>query len=351
MIDINDTINLAAAVERFKTPAHFLLDTFFPQIPEVSATKYVQVDSRKGSRRLAPMIVRGAKGINMERDGFETHLYAAPLMAPAFTLDPDKLSQRGFGEGIYSTVSPAERASRQQARDLAELQAMVINRKNKMAAEVLTTGKYVIEGFADDGKTAISDTIDYGWDQKLTPATAWSAAGADIYNDIKGMSEKIQENSGMVPTIMVIGKNVDSYLLNNDSIMKMLAVPNKDNLSMMSIQPQYLSPQVQYIGKITALNLEIYRYTETYVNDKGEAAPFIPDDDAVIAVPGRGRQLHGAVTLLNDAGDGFQTYIAPYVPYYYANKGDQELKLTMYSRCVLAPEFVDDWAVIHTKGA
>ena len=81
MIDINDTINLAAAVERFKTPAHFLLDTFIPQIPEVSETKYVQVDSKKGSRHLAPMIVRGAKGINMERDGFETHLYAAPLLS------------------------------------------------------------------------------------------------------------------------------------------------------------------------------------------------------------------------------------------------------------------------------
>jgi hypothetical protein len=350
MIDIHDTIALASAVERFKKPSSVLLDTFFPVIPEVSVSTWVQVDSKKGNRRLAPVIVRGAKGVNMARSDFDTKMYKAPLIAPAFTLDPEKISQRGFGEGIYSTVSPAERATRQQALDLAELQAMILNRKNQMAAEILTTGKCEIKGYADDGKTVIADTIDYGWDQKITPSTTWDQAGADVFHDLQNASELVQENAGLVPTIAIVGKNVADYILDNDKMMKMLSIPSVDNLKMASIEPHYLTPQVQYVGKIQALNLEIYRNVETYINDEGKVTPFVPVDDVIVGVPGRGRQLHAAVTLLNKDHTGYDTYAAQYVPYYAGNEYDQELKLTMYSRCVLAPEFVDDWAVIHTKG-
>ncbi len=350
MIDIKDTIALASAVERFKAPARFLLDTFFPIVPTVATSEVIQIDSRKGTRRLAPVIVRGAKGVNMMRDGFDSRFYRAPLMAPSFVLDPAKVSVRGFGEGMYSTVSPAQRAAEQQARDLAELQAMIINRKNKMAADILTTGKCVIEGYADDGATVVNDTIDFGWDQALTPSVSWDNADAKILDDMESASEMIQESAGIVPTIAVVGKNVAKYILANNQIQKDLAVPNRENLTLMSLAPTYINPQVQFIGKIAGLNLEIYKDAETYTADDGSAKSFIPDDDMIIAVPGRGRQLHAAVTLLNGDHNGFNSFAAPYVPYYAGNEYDQELKLTMYSRCVLAPEFVDDWAVIHTKG-
>ncbi len=350
MIDIRDTIALAAAVERFKKPASMLVDTFFPVIPEVATSTYVQIDYRKGNRRIAPMVVRGAKGVNMSRSEFETKLYRAPLLAPAFTLDPDKVSQRAFGEGVYSTVTPAERATRQQALDLAELQAMIQNKKNQMAAEILTTGKCVIKGYADDGKTVIADTIDYGWDQEITPSTTWDKSGADVFADLENASELIQENAGIVPSVAIIGKNVADYILSNEKMLKMLSIPSTDNLKMASIEPHYLTPQVQYVGKIQALNLEIYRNVETYLNDEGTVTPFVPVNDVIVGVPGRGRQLHAAVTLLNKDHTGYDTFAAQYVPYYAGNEYDQELKLTMYSRCVLAPEFVDDWAVIHTKG-
>ncbi len=350
MISLNDTVALMQAVERFKTPASMLLDTFFPVIPEVAPTSTIQIDYRKGTRRLAPMIVRGAAGMNVARDSYQSSFYKAPLMGPARILDPEILRQRSFGEGIISTKTPEQRATEQQARDLAELQAMIINRKNKMAADILTTGKCVVKGYADDGMKQVVDTIDYNWDQKLTPSVTWDKSGATIYDDIHAMSEKIQENAGMVPTVMVVGKNVARYMMDNDQIMKWLAIPNAQNLTMFNFQPKIISPQVAFVGKIPALNLEVYTYAETYLDDDGTVKPFIGEDDAVIAIPGRGRQLHAAVTLLNEAGDGYNSYLAPYVPYYTANGDSQELKLTMYSRCIVAPEFADDFACIKTKG-
>lgn len=349
-IDYRDTISLIEAVERATPPASFLLDTFFPRIPAVAPTAKVEVQYRKAARRLAPFVVRGTKGVNMKRDPVESAVYKPPMMAPRRVLDPDVIAERGFGEGVYSTKSPAERAADMQAEDLVDLQNEIINRKNKMAADILTTGKCDIVGYADDGKEELIDSVDYGFDQILTPSTTWDKAGASIYSDIKGMSEIIQQNAGQIPTAMVIGKNVFNYMLGNDEIMKWMAVPSRDNLGIFSFAPRIISPQVTRVGLIQALNLEVYTYGETYMDDDGKQKPFIGDNDAVIAITGRGRQLHGAVTLVNEAENGYDTFVSPYVPYYIGSKDDQTVALAMYSRCILAPECVNDWAVIKTKG-
>lgn len=349
-IDYRDTISLIEAVERATPPASFLLDTFFPRIPAVAPTAKVEVQYRKAARRLAPFVVRGTKGVNMKRDPVESAVYKPPMMAPRRVLDPDVIAERGFGEGVYSTKTPAERAADMQAEDLVDLQNEIINRKNKMAADVLTTGKCDIAGYADDGKEELIDSVDYGFDQILTPSTTWDQAGASIYSDIKGMSEIIQQNAGQIPTAMVIGKNVFNYMMDNAEIMKWMAVPSRDNLGIFSFAPRIISPQVTRVGLIQALNLEVYTYGETYMDDDGKQKPFIGDNDAVIAITGRGRQLHGAVTLVNEAENGYNTFVSPYVPYYIGSKDDQTVALAMYSRCILAPECVNDWAVIKTKG-
>lgn len=176
-IDIKDTVSLMQAMERIKPPASTLVDTFFPNIPTPALTSKIAVEYRKGNRRLAPFIVEGAHGVNVSRDGSNVAIYEPPMVAPRRTVTPDDIEQRGFGETIFSVKSAAERATEIQANDLAELQAMIMNRKNQMAAEILTTGSYTIKGFADDGVTAKEAVISYDWDQKATPAKAWTTQG------------------------------------------------------------------------------------------------------------------------------------------------------------------------------
>lgn len=350
-IDIRDTASLMQAVERMKPPATALVDVFFPQVPPAALGTKIIMEYRKGNRRLAPFVVEGGHGVPVVRDGSNVNVYEPPVVAPRRILRPEDIQQRGFGETVITSTSAAQRATQLQAQDLLDLQAMIMNRKNQMAAEILTTGKYTIEGYADDGVTKKTATISYDWTQKATSSAAWSEAGADIWYDIKDASETIQENAGMVPTVMVCGKNVANYILNNEKIMKWLAVPSTNNLSLMSIQPRITAPQVVRVGLIQALNLEIYSYAESYIADDGTVKPFLGDDDVVIGIPGRGKQLHGAITLLNDAGNGFETYSGLYVPQYHPDKGDNTLSLTMFSRFLLAPEMADDWFYINTKGA
>lgn len=347
-IDIKDTVALMQAMERIKAPASAILDTFFPNIPTPAVTDKIAVEYRKGGRKLAPYIVNGAHGVNVAREGSTVNIYKPPVVAPRRIVAPEDIEQRGFGETIFSTVTPAQRAVQIQARDLADLQAMIINRKNQIAAEILTTGGYAIKGYADDGSTVITDTIAFDWNGVTKPTKSWSDAGADIYGDIKAASLKIQESAGVVPTIMFVGSNVGEYLLNNEAILKWLNVPSNSNLTMFSFAPRITSPQVMRIGLIPALNLEVYMYAETYLDDEGKATPFIGADDVIIGVPGRGKQLHGAVTLIDDGATGFETYSAQYVPQYIADKFNNEMSLTVYSRFLLAPEFADDWVYIKS---
>ena len=121
-INYKDTVALIEAVERMNPPASFLLDTFFPRIPNTSVTAVIEVQYRKGARRLAPFVTRGTKGINMKRDTVESQFYKAPMMGPRRVLDPDVINERGFGEGIYSSKTPEERAADAQAYDLTDLQ-------------------------------------------------------------------------------------------------------------------------------------------------------------------------------------------------------------------------------------
>lgn len=348
-IDMKDTLSLMQAMERIKAPATLLVDTFFPNIPTPSVTSTIAIEYKKGKRRLAPFIVDGAHGINMTREGSNLNFYKPPMVAPRRTITAADIEQRGFGENIYSTKTPAQRSSEIQASDLADMQAMILNRKNQMASEILTTGKYVINGYADDGVTQHTATVSFGQIQKITPAKEWDQADATIYDDIKHASELVQENAGMVPTVMFVGKNIAKFLINNTQIMQWLSVPSNQNLALMSIQPQIVSPQVTRVGLISSLNLEVYTYNETYIADDGTVTPFLDENDVIIGIPGRGRQLHGAVNLINDAGNGFDTYAGLYVPKYSASKDANCLSLTVYSRFLLAPEFMDDWCYIKAK--
>ena len=343
-----DTFTLMQAMDRMKQPSSFLVDTFFPVVPATAVTSKIAVEYRKGARKLAPFVIPGGNGVNTSRLGSKIDFYEPPMMGPRRVLGVDELMQRTFGEDIYSTKTPEQRANEILARDLVDLQNMVVNRKNKMAADILLTGQCQIDGYGADGKVTKTDVLKFeDWTQKLEPTTKWDQANADIYGDLAEMSNSIQENAGIVPDVAICGKNIMNYILGNEAIMKYIAIPNANNLSMMSFQPRLRAPQIMYIGTIMSLNLELYSYMETYVDENGQVQSFIGDDDVIIGVTGRGKQLHGAVTLVE--GNSFKTYVGNYVPAYRANENDNTVSLAMYCRCVLAPETVDDWAVIKAK--
>ena len=346
---ITDQFQLLQTVERIKPPASYLVDTWFPNsITSTLTNGYMAVEYRKEGRLLAPFVSKGGRGVNLNRGTSRIRLYKAPMVAPRRVIGLGDIELRQFGEQpIFSTVTAEQRAAKMQAEDLTDLLCTIQNRKNKMAADIVQTGKTTIRGLADDGVTEEVDEISFDWNGRVSASTDWSDSSADIYGDIKAVSERIQEDSGFIPTLMLCGKNVEKKLLNNAAMFKWLSIPNRENLAMASFSPHYTSPQARFIGHISALNLEIISYAETFTDDDGKVKPFLDPNVAIIGIPGVGRQLYGSVTCMNQAGQ-WQTIVANNVPVYHADYNAQQSSLTIFSRFLLVPETMADWAVIHT---
>lgn len=348
-IDLNNTRTLLAVLEQSYTPSTLFRDTFFPN-ERTFVTPEVDMEYRKGGREMAPFIVPGTRGVNTARGGFTTKSYKPPMMKPKRIVTADDLNKRAFGENLYSQRTPAQREAEIMAKDLADLTDMNVRRMEWMCAQVLLNGKFDAAGYADDGELTLVDTITFSdWTQKetLSGSDTWDNASADIYGDLKSISQKISRNAGMHPTIAIFPYNVEDYLLKNTDIMKWLTVPNSQNLTLMSLQPRIVSPGVRRIGYIQSLDLELYAYDGIYTDSTGQIQQYIPDDHVIVGVPGRGMQLFGAITQIE--GKTYVTYEGKQVPKVTVNEEDDIKSLALSSRGVPCPRFVDDWFTLKVK--
>lgn len=347
---ITDTYQLMQAVERIKQPASYLVDTFFPNRMPVATSDYIAVEYRKGKRLLAPYITKGSRGVNINRDSSQVKIYAPPMVGPRRVISISDVAMRQFGEQpIFSTMTPGERAAAMQARDLVELLGMIQNRKNKMAADILQTGTTVIKGLADDGVTERIDTVDFGSSMIGTVTADWKIATTSIYDDLMGVSKRIQENTGEIPRLCICGANVEKYLLGNKEILDWLQIPNRQNLAMASFAPTFTAPQARFIGQIPALNMEFVSYLETYTDDDGKVKPFIDPDTVIVCNPGKGKQLYGAIDILDGQTKRFERYAAENVPHYVINEEAQQMSLVVYSRFLLVPDLLDDFVTMKVS--
>ena len=346
IFSIETTYTLLEAVERIDQPLSFLADTFFNNRRTVE-TEMVAMEYRKQGRQLAPYVVRGGRGVDVSRSGSKVKYYSPPIYAPRRTIGLYDITHRQFGEipNLYSPVTPEERAAKMQAEDLADLLKLHANRRGQLASEILQTGKVTMKAYADDGLVAEVDEIDYGWSGSITPTIAWSNANAKIYDDLKAASEKIQEDTGEIPTLAICGKNIEGYLIQNKEIKDWLLIPNRQNIAMASFAPRYTSPQVRYIGYISALNMELVSYAQTYIDENGQTQYYVDPDNVIIGVPGKGKEIHAPVTIFTNDGK-FQTISAAYVPNYTFDINAQTTALTVYAKYILVPEMVDDWVTI-----
>ena len=341
IFQIKETFDLIRIAEKLKKPASYLVDKFFSN-KELITADYFPLETISKGRRLAPFVSRGARGLNISREGSQVQAYKPPMIGARRVLSIEDITMRSFGETpLFSTKTPAERAAETQGRDLKDLLGMLQNRRNAMAGELLTTGKISVKAFGDDGKVSEVATIDY---KKAAPTIKdWTVANATIFDDLMAASEAIQEAVGVIPTLMLCGKNVEKYLRGNDEMSKWLFSANVNAVNFVNYQPRYSAPQVRSLGYLNALNLEMYSYLETYIDDDGTVKPFLPEDTVIIGVPERGRQVYGAVSYLPQGATDFETALAENVPVYLAESNAQQTSLTVYSRFLPIPEDLDDW--------
>ena len=330
---ITDSYSLIQICEQIKLPATFLSNIFFPT-KDFTMSDIFPVEFIKKHRRLAPFLVKGSRGVNMSRERSKVNLYAAPMIGAKRVIGLADISKRMLGElPIYSTMTPEDRYAKLQADDLKDLKRMLINRREAMASELLTTGQLKVRGFADDGSIVDEDTITFDDDWQVSPQKAWSDPTATIYSDLKTMCDDIAESAGELPDVLIISPNVESYLLNNTELKSWLSMLSNANLHMLNFAPHYTSPQSRFIGSISSLGLEVYSYGSTYTDDiTGTVKKFLPDNFVLIGKAGSGKMLYGRVDIQKQGQ--WSSYAAEEVPFYSFNDEAQSSSLTVFSRCL-----------------
>ncbi|WP_047308788.1 major capsid protein [Rhodopseudomonas palustris] len=205
-MDLFSTAALNRVVEELPLNPAFFLNTFFTTV-ETSDTEDVKFDSVKGRRLISPLVSPIVAGKVIREKGFKTQSLAPAYIKDKRVFDPNKQFKRRAGEKIGGTLTPEQRLRASIAFSLSEQLEMWIRRLEVMSAEVLRTGKLVLEG--DEYP---KQEVDFGRDAELsvvlTGADKWSAASVNPLDDIEEWGQAVFDHSALTVRDVMLGSDV-----------------------------------------------------------------------------------------------------------------------------------------------
>lgn len=346
-MDYSKTLTLLMAVQQMTPATSFLRDRYFPtnEVTDIFSTEEVIVEYREGSKKLAPLVTPRKNGRTMLREGYEARRYAPANIAPKRPLTVDDLKKKGFGEALFSTLSPEQRQMALITVDMYEMDASITRREEVMASETMLNNGCVMKHYADKGDEYEEKEIRfYNEDANpavYTPSTDWDDPGADIVGDMYFMIQFLT-SKGNPATELILGNGVAKAFINNDGIQKLLDIRNY-NLG--TIEPVELPTGASRIARINVYGhmIDVLNYDQTYENEKGSDALYIPSEKAIMTSPGAGRTAYGAVSQVEQSDGEYHTYTGRRVPHYVADANNNTRTITLTSCPLLMPNRKNPW--------
>lgn len=342
------TVTMIGAIQAMPTHRTFLRDRYFPCTPatDIFPTEEVLVEYRDGNKKIAPVVAPRKGGVTVLRDGYTTQRYTPPFVAPQRTLTIDDLNKKGFGENLYSQITPQQREAQVLGQDLSELSTMIDGREEYMAAKCMLSNGYVLTQYVDEYGTKGED-----WEirfyegssnpAKYTPTYKWDATGHDIIGDL-GVMIGMLTSKGLPAEDLIMSPDVADVVINDADIKALLDIRN---LNIGSIAPIELPEGASRIGVINVKghNINLICYDETYTNESGTDVNFMGTGNVVLTAPAAGRSLYGAISQIEQTDGAFHTYAATRVPKYTADAEAEIRKLKVASKPLLIPRNKAPW--------
>ena len=338
-----DTHTLLASVEALAPLHSFLLDRYFPTnaARDIFATTDVLVEYKKGSKMAAPCVAPRKGGITILREGYTMKRFTPSYVAPKRPLTVDDLTKRGFGEALYTNLTPAQRQGVITLGDLDELRAMNVRRKEAMAAQVIFTNGCVMDEYVDDFNHFEEKEVRY-YDGETNPAVyvpsaKWDtseASGRQIINDLSAMISMLTSR-GLPATEVLVAPDVADVILANEWIIKLL---DNRNYNIGGIDPETLPSGVSKIARLNVKGrmIDVLCYEDTYTEVDGTVTPFIPAGKIAVGAPNAGRTLYGAITQLEQDGQ-FYTHKGENIPKYIADVAHNTREVTLATAPLCMP--------------
>lgn len=341
--NIFDTHTLLASVQQLPPLHTFLLDRYFPTnaASDIFATNDVLVEYKKGHKKAAPFVAPRKGGITILRDGYTMKRFTPSYIAPKRPLTIDDLNKRGFGEALYTNLTPEQRQGVIMLGDLDELRAMNMRRKEAMAAQVIFTNACVMDEYVDDFNNFEEREVRF-YDGEAnpavyTPSANWNTteeSGKQLINDVAAMISMLTSR-GLPATEVLVAPDVADVILNNEWILKLLDIRN---LSIGGVDPALLPAGASKIARLNIKGrmIDFLSYEDTFTEIDGTVHPFIPAGMIAVGAPAAGRTVYGAVTQVEQSDGEFHTYTGVDVPKYVsdATHNVREVTLTTAPLCM-----------------
>lgn len=339
-----DTHTLLASVQALPPLHTFLLDRYFPTnaASDIFATNDVLIEYKKGTKKVAPFVAPRKGGITILRDGYTMKRFTPSYIAPKRPLTIDDLNKRGFGEALYTNLTPEQRQGVIMLGDLDELRAMNMRRKEAMAAEVIFTNGCIMDEYVDDFHNFEEREVRYYEGEKnpaeYTPSAKWDtteASGKQMINDIAAMISMLTSR-GLPATEVLMAPDVADVFLANEYILKLLDIRN---LNIGGIDPATLPAGAAKIARLNIKGrmIDFLSYEDTYTELDGTVKQFIPAGKIAVGAPAAGRTVYGSITQVEQSDGEFHTYTAVDVPKYLSDPVHNVREVTLSTAPLCMP--------------
>ena len=340
-ISIYDPRTMGKVVRRMPPVFTFFRTTFFKNIITFP-TKSVDIDMKKGNRALAPFVHPKIGGKTVPNSGYQTKSYTPPLIAPNKITTVDDILSRSPGELVYSGRTPAERAVEKLASDFLELDEMITRREEWMCAQAIYTGKIPIIG------EGLNEEINFSFTNYESSDTAAAKWTNDKLGYIKACRKQVQKTGFVNCDVLLLADDVADSFINDTKVQKILDIKAYD---LAVLKPRELPNGVTYIGTINSEGLDIYTYSEWYLDDwtdpeNPEQQPIVPPGTMALLSTGADFSMcYGAVTLLDEKTKNFFTVEGQKVPDTWIERNPSRRFLQLNSKPLPVPHEVDSWFV------
>lgn len=343
-----ETHTLLMAVEQIPPAPSFLRDRYFPtnDATDLFTTDDVLCEYRDGNRKLAPFVAPRKGGVTVLRDGSTMRRFTPPFIAPKRPISIDDLKKRGFGEALYSQLTPEQRQQMLILRDAADMSDLITRREEYLSAQIMLNGGCVMKHIADD--PVEGDELEirfYEGDSnpyQYTPTIKWDQDNAVILKDLKAAAA-VMVKRGVRVADLVCSPDVADAVTENKVVIDLM---DKRHVDIGEISARLIDTEKYPTASIVAvLNVDgriinVISYGESYEELKPDGKTyeeklFIPSGKSVLTAPAAGRMIYGAVSQVEQADGQFHTYAGRRVPKYLASAEGNTRSLTI-TACPLA---------------
>lgn len=320
--------------DRMKEKGFFT--NFFHVRPEYyTNAEYVEVDVKRGSRKIAPTLRDWRTGAPVViPNSWKENKFKPPYSAMKDPVDLSELMQRQFGETDdgeplsdylgrqVMTRSGNEigfwfgRLSNIITTTLKDYHEMFMRTMELQCSQAMQSGTITLKD--DEGNTSYN--IDFGMKATHKPGVSvnWGASGATPCEDVEALCNVVANDGQCQPEILILGNTAWKHLLADSTFQSRV---KKDSLGLGSVVPSLRKNGGIYHGTCDFGNhtLEIWTYGGTYQNLASNTdVPYLGEHSAIVTARPESldfRLVFGGIPRVHAMDEPFREVVPPTVVY------------------------------------